>query len=151
MPEDYRAKTAQRVKTFYDKEDKIRFDKEQEAKKRKEFFDQFETKVNGAITEHVSDLLSTLGDRNVITIDPKGDPERTWYQVTISAMWENGEKRTCIVRFEADYDTKAISTQRPEGNGGRFTNINGAVTLGNFQTSQVSRALDNCLESVLRD
>jgi hypothetical protein len=128
----------------------IRDEKAKEAKRRKEFFDLFESKVNGAITEHVSDLLSSLEGRNDITIDPKGDPERTWYQVTISVVLEDGGKRTCTVRFEADYEDKTISTQRPEANG-RYVNMNGPVTLGNFQISQVSRALYNCLENVLRD
>ena len=150
MPDDFRAKVAQLVKTFHAKQDKIRYDKAQEADRRKAFFEQFESKVNGAITEHVTDFRSSLEDRTDINIDPKGDPERTWYQVTISATLENGEKRTCTVRFEADYDTKTISTQRP-GTGGRFDNINGSVTLANFQTSQVSRALYSCLEDVLRD
>ena len=45
MPDDFRAKSAKLVKTFHSKQGIIRGKKADEAERRKEFFDQFESKV----------------------------------------------------------------------------------------------------------
>lgn len=146
MPADFRHTAQELFKTFRQGQDVARRLLDAENSKRNAFFDKFQDLVNGAIGDCVEDIRIAAGDD--ATVEVTSDPDREWYQVTITAKTVDGP-REASRRFCANYSRYAVSVQTPDAMG-KYSNINGEEGIDTFhQRRRVQGHLNRALHEAL--